>query len=372
MDLAVISQNVKRFRADRRLTQAGLAESSGLSLPAIKKIEGAKVAPRVDSLQSVSAALGVRLQDLFAAPRGLKTVRFRSNKKMRNREGIISDIARWLEDFSFLEETLNQSRQFRFEGVGQDAGKLSRDKVIAAADQCREILGLKPTEPIHDISGLLESSGVKLKLFSMASDGFFGLSVAEDDGGPAIVINVWDKIPTERCIFSAAHELGHLVLHHDAYDVSRIEEDKEEEKQADLFASHFLMPNDAFIKEWNEAAGLAFLDRVFKVKRIFRVSYKTILFRLVELDAVDGSIWPKFYTSYTRKYKASLAGHKEPMGLTNEPFRMDRYDFFEDRLSLLTRRAVEDEKISLSRGAEILNITIEEMQELLNDWEPVL
>lgn len=45
------------------------------------------------------------------------------------------------------------------------------------------------------------------------SDDFFGLSIGPADGGPAVVVNVWDGISVERWIFTAAHELGHLVLH---------------------------------------------------------------------------------------------------------------------------------------------------------------
>lgn len=368
MDLEIIAQNIKRLRTDSRLTQAALAESSGLSLPAIKKIEGGKVAPRVANLQSIAGVLGVRLQELFTPVQELKTVRFRSNKKMKNRESIISKIAKWLDGFSSLEEALEDVRPFRFADlVGADQ-ELSNDDAVALAGRCRVMLGLKNTEPIHDIAGLLESAGVKLRLISLATAGFFGLSVGKEDKGPAVVVNVWEKIPTERCIFSAAHELGHLVLHPDAFNVEAIEENPEEEKQADLFASHFLLPHEGFKKEWNEAAGLPFVDRVFKIKRIFRVSYKTVLYRLVESGAADQKIWPKFYTAHLRRYGQSLAGHKEPMGLTDEPFRMDRHDFFEDRLSRLTRRAVEQEEISLSRGAEILDITVEDMKDLLMEW----
>jgi hypothetical protein len=49
------------------------------------------------------------------------------------------------------------------------------------------------------------------------------------------------------------------------------------------------IPDEAFRKEWNKAAGLALVDRVFKVKRIFRVSYKAILGRLLQYGAVDNS-----------------------------------------------------------------------------------
>jgi hypothetical protein len=37
-----------------------------------------------------------------------------------------------------------------------------------------------------------------------------------------------------------------------------------------------------FEKEWQNTRGLPFLDRILKVKRMFRVSYKTVLYRLAE------------------------------------------------------------------------------------------
>jgi hypothetical protein len=43
-------------------------------------------------------------------------------------------------------------------------------------------------------------------------------------------------------------------------------------------------------------------------------------------------------------------------------------DFVEDRLFRLVRRAIEEDEISLARGAEHLRINIESMRELANSW----
>ncbi len=369
MNLQIIAQNVRRLRTAKRFSQKALAESAGLSLPAVKNLEGAKAEPRMNTLQSVARALEVRLEALFYPVRELKTVRFRSNKQMRGRENLLADIARWLDDFIYLEKTLAEHIPFKLKKIG---GQIEKDDIAGAANLCRKALGLRDTEPIHDICGLLEHAGVKVLSVSMASDGFFGLSLGEEDGGPAIVVNGWKRIPVERRIFSAAHELAHLMFHQNAYDVRQTEENKEEERQANLFAGHFLLPDEGFRKEWNEASGLALVDRVFKVKRIFRVSYKAILVRLIEYGAVDNEIWKKFNWTYQQRYRRKLTFKEEPMGIGGEPFGMHQFDFFEDRLSRLTRKAVEIDKISLSRGAEILRISIEEMQELLANWEVVL
>lgn len=367
MNIHVLSKNVKQFRNAKKLSQKNLADKAGISLSAIKNLELAKAEPRMRTLQAIAKTLDIKLYELFQPSKELTTVRFRSAKRMQNRTNILSYIARRIDDFNYLEDILNSKKQFALNAVKQQCSQTSPTE---AAEICRKRLGLKNTEPIHDICGLLEDAGIKVFPVNMTSDSFFGLSVGENDGGPAVVVNIWERIPVERWIFSAAHELGHLILHPHAYDVNLVEDDEDEEKEANRFAGHFLMPDAGFRKEWDEALGLHFVDRVLKVKRIFRVSYKTILSRLIEYGDVDNSIWENFNIAFQKRYNRRLPFKEEPDCLIgSEPFGMQRFDFYEDRFSRLVRKAVESNKISLSRGAEMLDISIEEMQELLKDCE---
>ena len=97
-----------------------------------------------------------------------------------------------------------------------------------------------------------------------------------------MVVNTWDRISVERWIFTAAHELGHLLLHPSEYRRDATELPTQAEREADAFASEFLMTERAFDAEWDATRGHSLLLRVLKIKRIFRVSYKTVLHRLVE------------------------------------------------------------------------------------------
>jgi Zn-dependent peptidase ImmA (M78 family)/DNA-binding XRE family transcriptional regulator len=368
MNYQLLGKNIKRLRNGAGLSQNALATAAGISLPSIKLIESGKGSPRMRTLQQIAGGLQVKLQDLFMPMRELSSVRFRSNHTMANREKILNDVAKWLDNFNYLEEVTRERVPYKFRNR---AGEFNADAIIEAAAKCRKILGLRDDEPVRDICGLLENAGIKVFPMPMASDGFFGLSVDENDNGPAIVVNSWERIPTERKIFSAAHELGHLVLHKDAFNVAESGENLEEERQADLFAGYFLMPDKGFNKEWNEAYGLHKVDRVFKVKRIFHISYKTILFRLTEHGATK-SIWGQFAFAYQQRYHRKLAFKEEPYGISAEPAGLQKWDFYEDRFSRLVRKALEKDKISLSHGAEILSISIEEMQELLRNWEDIL
>ena len=370
MDRYVLSSNVKRLRKSKGLTQRALADVAGVSLPAIKNLERRKSTPRGKTVRLLAEGLEVPVAELFRPVRPLRSVRFRSRKRIRDRERIVAETARWLEDFEDLEDLLEERVPFRLEEV---LACCSGDDPVGAALRCREALGLGTREPLLDVCGTLEAAGVKVRQTRVASEGFFGLSVAQEDGGPAIVINSWERIPVERQIFSAAHELGHLVLHRDAFDVERVEENRKEETEANEFASHFLMPEEGFVKEWEDAAGLHPLDRIFKVKRIFHVSYQTILFRLGRRPgARPPEVWTWFNRQYQKRYGHPLSIKEEPFPMASaEPFGLNPFDFQPDRFHRLVRKAIDTEEISLSRGAELLGISVEEMIEVIRSWETI-
>jgi Zn-dependent peptidase ImmA (M78 family)/DNA-binding XRE family transcriptional regulator len=370
----VIASNVVRLRNDREWSQAELAKRADLSRVAIGKIERAETQPRERSVSKLAHALDVPLRELLTEVRQLRTVRFRAAKRVNTREQILSEVSRWLDDYNALEDVLQQRASFAFRDLVGDSAP--PDKL---AKKARDLIELGPREPIRDICGLLEDHGVKVLLLEKKSDSFFGLSVAEDEGGPAIVVNTWDRISVERWIFTAAHELGHLLLHPAAYDLSKRDESDSEEREADKFASHLLMPEEAFEKEWEEGRGLDFISRVFKIKRMFRVSYKTVLYRLVESSRADRTIRQKWNGVYKATFKTALKHKDEPEGLAQSEFRLkwnragepealSKSDFEQDRLLRLIRLGLEAGDISRGRAGEILGKTRAEMRELTASW----
>lgn len=386
MNLATLSANLRRVRTSRKLTQSELAEQAGLSREGYRRIEDGIVEPRVDSLRRVASILGVRVEELLVPVRELKAVRFRAQKRMTSREDLLANVSRWLDDYKELEQLLGKSVEDRLRKVSKDLrASKSRDPAAAAA-AARRALGLKDGDSIRDICGLLEDHGIKVFTPALASEGFFGLSVATADGGPAVVVNRWDRISVERRIFTAIHELGHLLLHLDAYDVAEAEEDEQQENEANLFAAQFLMPDVLFDQEWEEARGLGLVDRVFKVKRIFRVSWKTVVYRIASRSDDPGKVWSSFYAAYKRETGKPLRGIEEPNALgpeafsnaasaatpiariADEPEHLSPSDFVEDRLLRLVREGIEKGAISLGRGAEILDTDLKSMRALAASW----
>lgn len=383
MDVGTIATNLVRLRKGRRKTQEEVAAAAGLSRGAFRKIEKGRVVPKIENLRAIAHALDVPMRDLVTPAPRLQRVRFRSLKRLKSRDQVLVAVGRWLHDFNELEELLGEKGPHQLGELWDQVGELRAEGVEAVAAAAREHFGLSGREPVHDICGLLESRGVKVHSVQVANDAFLGLSVAEEDGGPAVVVNTWERLAVEHWIYSAVHELGHLLLHIGAYDVGQEEEDQDEERAAEVFASHFLMPDEVFWREWRDTAGLALLDRVLKVKRVFRVSWRTVLYRVSEqLPKEDrAALWMRMHVEYKRRHGRKLLKLTEPNGVAErvfrtpiiagpgtEPARLERHDFQDDRLARLVRRGVEQEAITLGRGAELLGLSLDEMRDRASSW----
>ena len=264
MPESCIATNLARLRLDRELTQADLALAAGLSRIAVGKIERGAVIPQERTLERLAKALGAPVRELVSPVRHLTSVRFRAATRVRAREQILARVATWLDDYRALEDTLEMAEQFKVRRPSQ----AKPDPIVVAWDARRQF-GLRADQPVQDICGLLEKHGVKVLLLDTRRHSFFGLSVGSEDGGPAVVVNTWDRISVERWIFTAAHELGHLLLHPGEYDSSATDLPVDTEREADAFASEFLMPKTAFEAAWHQTDGHSLLLRVLKVKRIF-------------------------------------------------------------------------------------------------------
>ena len=353
-----IPANVARLRLDRRLTQANLAERAGLSRVALGKIERGAVLPRARTLVALAGALGVPVRELVVPVRPLRNVRFRAHSRMYGREQTLAEVSEWLDAYRWLEANLDESRPFQLRELVAANGSRNPEQVARAA---RREAGLGFGAPVANVCRVLEESGIKVHLLDKKRDSFFGLGVGPDDGGPAVVVNVWDRISVERWIFTAAHQLGHLLLHPDEFEAEQTRLPWQSEADADAFASEFLMPEVAFAVEWDATRGSPLLARVLAVKRIFRVSYRTVLHRLVRTDRESRDIWTEFQTQHRERYGRKLGKRDAPgpprgsefswnWRRAAEPVALSEHDFRSDRLTRLVRRALEGGHISLSRG----------------------
>tara|TARA_R100000655_G_scaffold100867_1_gene145557 strand:+ start:90 stop:1196 length:1107 start_codon:yes stop_codon:yes gene_type:complete len=138
--------------------------------------------------------------------------------------------------------------------------------------------------PISDITIVLENAGVIITTVDGVDEKVDAFSLSTKR--PIIIRNNAKNNPC-RYRFDLAHELGHLIMH-EGIDTGC----KLTEKQANYFASAFLMPKVTFskaIESFPITRGTKSLNwkNIYKLKLYFKVSFKALLFRAKTLGLVS-------------------------------------------------------------------------------------
>ncbi len=219
-------------RKRRKYSKKSLAEAINATPLTITRLEKGENTPEKETLEKLAKELDFPVQFFMKDDiEGIncESVSFRSLSKLTTRDKD-SSLACGEIGLIFSDWVAG-----RFNLPSSDIPDLSADYTPdSAALALRQYWGLGQ-RPINDIVKLLESKGVRI--FSLREDiktvdafSFWRQKT------PYIFLNSFKTI--ERSRFDAAHELGHLVMHVGG----RLVPGKAIEKEADYFASCFLMP----------------------------------------------------------------------------------------------------------------------------------
>lgn len=129
--------------------------------------------------------------------------------------------------------------------------------------------------PISNVLHLLEAHGVRVYALAAKYREVDAFSFWREDTAVPFILVGTHKTP-ERAVFDLAHELGHLVLHHD----HRAPQGREAETQADAFASSFLMPRADVLAN---APKFPTLSDLIIAKKRWKVSVAALNYRLHKL-----------------------------------------------------------------------------------------
>ncbi|MER7939160.1 ImmA/IrrE family metallo-endopeptidase [Streptomyces sp. NPDC094458] len=178
------------------------------------------------------------------------------------------------------------------------------------AVRLRAYLDLEDTEPVADLTGLVESLGYPVEYRSLPND-VHGISVPEVWGQQTawvILINCNDNWARQR--FTLAHELSH-VLQGDAGQVivdRAVTEDRGPERIADSFARNFLLPEEALESIFSAHRPIRshgqLADLVTDVMLTYGVSRDATVYALRETGI--GSIDPNLLDSCARASVADM------------------------------------------------------------------
>jgi Zn-dependent peptidase ImmA (M78 family) len=159
-----------------------------------------------------------------------------------------------------------------------------------AANAVRERWGLG-SGPVVSVVGLLERKGVIVSRLPAATDELDAFSCWI--GRRPFIVLVSNKEAADRARFDAAHELAHLLIHHDAKPGDAVVE-----REAHRFAAEFLAPEQAIRRElplrvdWRQLAQL-------KVR--WGVSLAMLLRRMRDLGVISDASYRRGMMDLSRR-----------------------------------------------------------------------
>lgn len=279
----------RELRGHLKVDLAGL---TGVTPAAIGQYENGTTRPSVAMVAKLAIALRVpyeffirdraaqRVTEDEAHFRSLRSVSKRQRLRELARLGVLAEFVRILETKVWLPEV-------RLPGI--EAPLVSED-IERAADQLRTDWSLG-AGPISHAVRLLEGAGAIVVRLSPETAGVDAFSCWVETR-PYVVLSQTKGDPY-RSRFDAAHELGHLLMHRSEQPAT-----KRVESQANRFASAFLMPRTAIVREFPRR-----LDwpAWFDLKRRWNVSVAALVHRAYDLGAMTDGLYQRAMVQMTMK-----------------------------------------------------------------------
>lgn len=145
--------------------------------------------------------------------------------------------------------------------------------------------------PIENLQYVLESNGIIVTDFRDVNSAIdaFSQQITVNQKTVYIVALATGMKPIERLRFDMAHELGHILMHSWGADNDCITRDEfnAREKQANMFASAFLLPKDSFVR--TVAAYPTNIDYYKFLKKKWKVSMQAMMYRARQLNVISAN-----------------------------------------------------------------------------------
>lgn len=258
-----------------------LAERVGVSAGAVSQYEKGSTAPSPKTIAALALALGVSVE-FFAGDRPLgeapsTTAHFRSLRATTQQERDRA-FAHALLTWEFT-RTLERRVRLPAFGLPDELAARPDDPILvaeAAARYAREALSLG-TGPIPNMVRLLESRGVVCTRLPVQTRRVYAFSCAFPSRPVVVLASERTHLAAGR--FDAAHELAHLLLHHDEEPGSHAVE-----RQANAFAAEFLAPADEIV---DQLPRTAHWRRFLELKEIWGISIQALLYRARSLELMS-------------------------------------------------------------------------------------
>lgn len=293
---------LKRAREIKGWTQSEMADAVGVSQAAIARIEQNLFEPSEQLIQQIALATSFPVsffhqETTVDFPAGSLLFRQHLTLKSRDRAQILQTAWAAYVIYDFMARRLKL--------MTLRLPRIENEDTQTAALLTRNALGIEPEIPVRNLLHKLEKCGVVVLAIPLEIHGHDAFSLWADQRRAVMILG--GGKPGDRQRRTASHETGHLVLHHAMFG-SR----DDIEKEAEAFASEFLLPEEAMRQEITKPVTLSSLA---ELKPRWGVSISSLIERAYEL---------KIITVDQRKYlwkQMTMRGWRmqEPDNLNVEP-----------------------------------------------------
>lgn len=296
----IYGDRVKQVRELNGWTQTDVAKQHGVTQPFIAQIENGWTPAPDDFIQAFIFRTGFPRSFFESPPTSdlpLGSLLFRARADITERE----------------QKALRTHASMAHEVLDRlIAGRAVKDIAVRvphvpgdperAATIARSELGLPPDQPIKHVIHTMESAGIMVIGLPRAfvnGDAFCVWAPTSLGSRRPIVVMSSDR-PADRVRLSAAHELGHLVMHNPLPASPTVHD------EANRFAGAFLLPADALRQEIPKAITL---ETFLSIKLRWGISVQAAIFRAHEL----GLITPRKYKTLYQRLSAKGWRTHEPL-----------------------------------------------------------
>ena len=289
-NLKIIPEKLKEARLARGYTVTALEEKIGISKQTISKYELGQSSPSSETMIKYCDFLNFDINFFMFNNEDLNnnygTIFFRSLKSAESQ--VREEIKIRIKWTNYIYQYINEFIEFPKLNLPDFEEKslenLDLYKIEDIADKLREYWNIGKG-PINNLSVLLEQNGIILCNSNINNVKVDACSEVIND--TAIFFIRTNDISACRLRFDLAHELGHLILHS---EITKEELENKEildriEKEANMFASAFLLPREEFS---NEVLALS-LDHFVNLKSRWKASIAAMIYRCKELGIFNDS-----------------------------------------------------------------------------------
>lgn len=344
-----IGINLKRIRLLKNLSLNEAGKLLNMTATAVSKYEKGEIIPDSKKLIDFANAYNVNSIDLlkvYNAPK-MKFNSFRKRKRLVGKnlellENLIQDeVAKYLEVIE-LNNTALQSIKLKKYLCN------SLEDAENAANDFRNFIKISNKQPISDLTNIFENLGIVIIHIKNPDERFNDFDGLSEFVNNIPVIVILDGIKDgARQRFTIAHELGHLLL-------NIKDEELDEEKLCNRFASALLMPKEAVINEFGLSRNHINFFELTAFKFEFKVSYTAIAYRLKDLNIISDYFYKNLSIYLSQRIGKNDSNPIQPE--TSYQFKKIVY------------KLEADEIISISKACELLGVSIDEYNKEDNNY----